>query len=808
MDYLDTRWTKLKDYDFGDEDSTTSETKKFLNSDDNNSPNSSDEEEEWVQQLKRDYGKKSSSNRGRTLFAQKWRLTKCTRLEKYLALGLSVSLLVAVLLTTVVVVRYFSMRGEVELSTYVLSSGQSLETLRSTCISKGCVDASHHVNAYLDESAEPCEDFYAFSCGTWLRDAQIPSGVSHLTSFSELAERNQLKLKRILDRLHPLKNDSEAVRKVHMFYKACRDSDWMEKNALGSVKTLIGQVGNWGLWNSSIWNDEDWSFEQALNKIHKLKNMPLFHMFVASDDIRSNENSIQIEQSGITLPDEEFYTRKDDDKVIRAYKKLMVDVGKLLGGENVENQMREVFEFEKKLASIYESKETLRKADQIHNKMTVEQLQDLCPAIPWLDFMNSMFNTKVTFDEPVVVYTPHYLKNMSDLVIRTERRILANYMVWHLIKPLVPMLSKPFRDAYSGLLRAEKGLDIVDPSWRSCVKQTDSVLGFATGYLFIRDSKKQNAASIKQQIKDMVTAVKESFVLEISSKQWMDTETRLKAIEKVSLLIDMIGFPDWLVDPRALENYYKNLSVTANPFKNYLNARLFYHQKTMNRRSTKPDRTEWHVTPTAVNAFYNSPRNYIAFPSGILQSPFFNPEYPASMNYGSLGTILAHELTHGFDDKGRLFDGQGNMKNWWSKESKSEFERLAKCFEEQYSNFTTKKTKINSKQTLSENIADNGGLKLAFKAYKSLAIDNNNNNIQETLPAVQLTADQLFFVSFAQIWCSTSTASSAEESLIIDRHSPDRIRVLAAISNSEEFSKAFNCPASSKMNPSKKCELW
>ena len=283
MDYLDTRWTKLRDYDFGDNDDSGSEkeTKKFIDSDGESA------DEEWVQQLQKDYGKKPGG-----AYSKKW--SKWTSLEKYLILGLSLASLVAVLLTVIILVKHFRLRNSESLLEFSYPEGVSLGSIRNTCVSEGCVEASHHVRQYLDKTAEPCEDFYKFSCGKWLRDVQIPSGNSRWTSFSQRAEKNQLALKGVLDRLHPLTNDSEAVRKVHMFYKSCNDHEWIEKNAMGSVKSLIAQVGNWGLWNTSEWNDEDWSFEQALNKIHKLKSMPFFYMFVAADDVRSSENTIQV----------------------------------------------------------------------------------------------------------------------------------------------------------------------------------------------------------------------------------------------------------------------------------------------------------------------------------------------------------------------------------------------------------------------------------------------------------------------------------------------------------------------------------
>ena len=283
MDYLDTRWTKLKDYDFGDNDESESETKKFINSDEESG------DEEWVQQLQRDYGRSTTKLK----FGRKW--TNWTGMEKVLMICLTISIIIGIFLSSVLVMQSLSKKNT---NNEVIYESEWVENDGNRkCLSKKCVKASNYVIDYLDEKINPCEDFYQFSCGKWLENIQIPSGNSKWTSFTELSENNHLKLKNILDKLHPLKNDSEAVYKAHMYYKACRDYDWMEHNGLNSLKSLIKSIGSWGLWNATEWNDEDWSFEQALTKIHKLKSMPLFYMSVAADDLKSNENTIRVSES-------------------------------------------------------------------------------------------------------------------------------------------------------------------------------------------------------------------------------------------------------------------------------------------------------------------------------------------------------------------------------------------------------------------------------------------------------------------------------------------------------------------------------
>jgi len=297
MNYLDTRWTKLKDYDFGDHDDSESEKKKFINSDEESG------DEEWVQQLQRDYRRSSTKMR----IGSRW--SNWTGMEKVLLVSLILSAIIGILLSINIVMRNLS-----EKSSSNIGCGWMNEN-KGSCLSENCIEASYQINQRVNRAVNACDDFYHYSCGKWLDNVRIPSGNSKWTSFTELSERNHWKLKKILDNLHPQKNDSEAVHKAHLYYKACRDYKWIEKNGLNSLKSLIKEIGSWGLWDASEWNDEDWSFEQSLTKIHKLKSMPLFYMSVAPDELKSSENTIRVEQSGITLPDEQYYNRPDNDKV-------------------------------------------------------------------------------------------------------------------------------------------------------------------------------------------------------------------------------------------------------------------------------------------------------------------------------------------------------------------------------------------------------------------------------------------------------------------------------------------------------------
>lgn len=742
------------------------------------------EDEEWIQQLERDYGRHSLKKK-----------IKWTRLEKTLTFALLTSLFLIVFLLAALIYSKYR-HGDESLLQFTLG-GQKY------CNTESCVKASHRVFTYADKALNPCDSFYDYACGSWIRDFDLPTTHSKWTSYTEVSDRNQHLLKQILHDIQNKTQTSEALEKVRRFYKSCLKSDYIEKNANKSLERLIEYVGSWALTSRSTWNEEKWSFGDALTRIHHLKSMPLFYMYVAADDRNSTQNIIQIEQSGITLGDESFYNRPKNDKLVKGYLKMMMSTALLLGGsqDSVVKQSLEVFEFEKKLASIYERKDHLKKTEKIYNKITVGELLVLCPAIPWLDYMNSMFSVPVRADESVIVYTPTYLKQMSNLVIKTERRIIANYMVWHLIKPTLPLLSKPFRMTAMELSSKENGLFGLEESWKNCVTKTDSVLGFGTGNLFVTAMKKRGKYNEKK-VKRMLDVIKEEFLFSLRHNEWMDDVTTKKAIEKATSIIEMVGYPSWILSTLRLDDYYKDLNVTDDPLQNFFNAREFYHSKTMDRRGKPVRKNEWHMTPTEVNAYYNAPNNYIALPMGILQSPFFNHEFPQPLNYGALGTIMAHELTHGFDSQGRYFDKNGNLKNWWSNVTITRFKNKTKCLGEHYKSFDpTRETD----KTLAEDFADQGGLKVAYGAFRTA---NYVDGDDRRLPGIDFSPEKLFFLGYAQTWCSLSNSERSKQSKIMDKHSDVRTRVDASLANNKQFADAFGCSLTTRMNPPNKCLVW
>ncbi|XP_065661638.1 endothelin-converting enzyme homolog isoform X2 [Hydra vulgaris] len=736
---------------------TLSQRELLINSSDNDS-----DDQEWIQQLERDYGKRLQKQK------KKW-----TRLEKVLiACVLSCFIFVVFLLTALLYSRY--KHGETFLQ-FTLGGPR-------LCDHKSCVEASYSFSANMDYSENPCQSFYNHACGSFLKGSEFSNFKE--SALQRVSENN---LNKIKSTLTTIKTGGGIISKVRRYYEACLKKDFIEQNSNQSLIDLINYVESWAITNETAWNGEQWNFGQALMRIHHLKSTPLFYMYVAPDDKNSSNNIIKIEQAGLTLGDEKLYSLPEHDKIVLSYKKFMNNIGQLLGAhrETSEKGMEEVFEFEKKLASVYEKKSH----GTDHTKMTVADLLSLCPAIPWLDYLNNMFKHAVKSDEPVVVYTPHFLKSMSDLVIKTERRIIANYMVWHLIKPVLTLFSKPYRMAVLEFSKNEISAKGVEDGWRGCISKTDSVFGFATGYLLIQEMEK--VGFFKKEVEKMSAMIKEAFIHNIQKLNWMDDITKRLAEEKANSIIEMVGYPNWLKNIDALNKFYENLTVTDNPLRNYFNAREFFHERMMERRGHPVQKDEWHMMPTEVNVFFNSPNNVIAVPAGIIQSPFFDSGFPIAINYGALGSMIGNALTHGFDLQGQHFDKFGNLVNWWSKPTASMFANYSKCFENQHDSQDTQSVDY------SEIIADNGGVKMAFNAFKTSSYIRGEDKL---LPGLQMTPNQMFFMGYAQTMCSVQKEHAKKFF--------QKERVDMVLRNNEDFSTAFNCPVGSKMNPVKKCHVW
>uniref|UniRef100_A0A673FWE8 Endothelin-converting enzyme 1 n=1 Tax=Sinocyclocheilus rhinocerous TaxID=307959 RepID=A0A673FWE8_9TELE len=609
------------------------------------------------------------------------------------------------------------------------------------CLSEPCVSVASTVLGALDRSVDPCQDFYNFACGGWMRKNPLPEGKSRWGPFSNLWEHNMAIMKNLLENTS-MKSLSKAEQKTQWYYQACMNESKIEELGAKPLQDLINQTGGWGL--KDPWDKDN--FQEVLRIVSaSFRASPFFTVFVSTDSKSSNSNIIQVDQSGLGLPSREYYLNKTaNEKYLKAYLSFLVELGILLGGseETSQKMMQEIIDFETALAHITVPQEERRDEMKIYHK-----IQTLAPAVDWMPFLSAVFTPVALNDsEPVVVYAKEYLQKVSELISNTNKSVLNNYMIMKVVRKMVSILDQRFQDAEQRFLEVMYGTKkSCTPRWKLCVSDTDSALGFALGALFVKATFSEDSKAFV----NMVSEIKWAFEGSLKTVGWMDPKTKKAAKEKADAIYNMVGYPKFIMKPKELDMVFNDFDVVSDLyFQNVMNYYNFSARVTANQLRKAPNRDQWSMTPPTVNAYYNPTKNEMVLPAGILQAPFYNHAWPKAMNFGGIGVVMGHELTHAFDDQGREYDKDGNLRQWWQNSSVEAFKQQTQCMVEQYSNYSINKEPLNGKHTLGENIADNGGLRAAYKAYINWI---EKNGEEATLPALGMTNRQLFFVGFAQV---------------------------------------------------------
>ncbi|NP_001356106.1 endothelin-converting enzyme 1 isoform a [Mus musculus] len=672
------------------------------------------------------------------------------------------------------------------------------------CLTEACVSVTSSILNSMDPTVDPCQDFFSYACGGWIKANPVPDGHSRWGTFSNLWEHNQAVIKHLLE--NATASVSEAERKAQVYYRACMNETRIEELRAKPLMELIEKLGGWNI--TGPWAKDNFQDTLQVVTAH-YRTSPFFSVYVSADSKNSNSNVIQVDQSGLGLPSRDYYLNKtENEKVLTGYLNYMVQLGKLLGGgdeDAIRPQMQQILDFETALANITIPQEKRRDEELIYHKVTAAELQTLAPAINWLPFLNTIFYpVEINESEPIVVYDKEYLRQVSTLINNTDKCLLNNYMMWNLVRKTSSFLDQRFQDADEKFMEVMYGTKkTCIPRWKFCVSDTENNLGFALGPMFVKATFAEDSKNIASEI---IMEIKKAFEESLSTLKWMDEETRRSAKEKADAIYNMIGYPNFIMDPKELDKVFND--YTAVPDLYFENAMRFFNfswRVTADQLRKAPNRDQWSMTPPMVNAYYSPTKNEIVFPAGILQAPFYTRSSPNALNFGGIGVVVGHELTHAFDDQGREYDKDGNLRPWWKNSSVEAFKQQTECMVQQYSNYSVNGEPVNGRHTLGENIADNGGLKAAYRAYQNWV---KKNGAEQTLPTLGLTSNQLFFLGFAQVWCSVRTPESSHEGLITDPHSPSRFRVIGSLSNSKEFSEHFRCPPGSPMNPHHKCEVW
>ncbi len=640
----------------------------------------------------------------------------------------------------------------------------------------------------IDTSVSPCDDFYAYACGSWMKSTPIPEDRSSWSrSFHDIDERNQKVLKEILEGYAAGKNASDPyAKKLADYWTTCMDEESIEKGGLKPLAEAFATID--GLKDSK-------DLAATVRALYALGLHPLVGFGSGQDYKDATQVIGQLDQGGLGLPDRDYYfdKGKKPDEIRAAY---VEHVGKMLALAGLESESaKTIMKIETQLASAAMTRVERRDPKKVYHRMTLKQLVKLAPDFGFETFVTGL---NVAADAPINVVSLNSAKKLGDLK-KEKPEDLRVYLKWHVLQERAGSLPKAFvEEDFRFTSQNLSGAKAILPRWKRCVKSTEASLGEALGQGFVKatfgpDGKAETLAMIGE-----IEAIMQKDLEQIP---WMDDVTRKRALDKLHKVKNKIGYPD------AWRNYDTLVISREAHAKNVLAAEAFETKRQLAKIGKPLDRKEWYWPPSTVNAGYDPNMNEMSFPAGILQPPFYNKKAPDALNYGAIGMVMGHELTHGFDDEGRQFDGDGNMSEWWTAKVNKEFDKRASCVVKQFDGYVAlpdpdpkNELKVNGKLTLGENIADLGGLKLSYLAYKSAHKD---------APAVgNFTPDQQFFLGYAQAWCQNARPQYRAMLTKVDPHSPPMWRVNGPVSNMPEFASAFQCKAGSKMVRADRCEVW
>uniref|UniRef100_A0A8C7JPG8 Membrane metalloendopeptidase like 1 n=1 Tax=Oncorhynchus kisutch TaxID=8019 RepID=A0A8C7JPG8_ONCKI len=690
----------------------------------------------------------------------------------------------------------------------------------NVCTTPECVTAAARLLQNMDATVGACQNFYQYACGGWLERHVIPETSSRHSVFDILRDKLEIVLK---GPMHD--QDRDAFKKAKTLYSSCMNETLIEQLDSKPLMRLIDSIGDWPVasedWNSAT--EQAWSLEDTLATLnsHYHKKV-ILDMYVWTDDRDSRRHIIYIDQPGLGMPSRDYYFNDGNYKRVReAYLQFMVSMARIARearnltqeDDRVVEEMVQVLDLETDIANATSPAEERQDVTILYNKMTLSKLQESfnLNGFNWTRFVRGVLSSvavDLQREEEVVVYSSPYLEKMNNVLSKHTVRTLQNYLTWQLVMERVSSLSRRFKDARAQYRKALYGTTVEEARWRDCVRYVQGSMENAVGALYVRET---FAGESKRMVSDLISKIQEAYVETLEELNWMDDQSKEKAREKAMAIKEHIGYPDHILEESnlKLDQEYAHLNFSEeNYFENVLENLQAEAHKTLKKLREPVDPDMWIIGAAVVNAFYSPNRNQIVFPAGILQPPFFSKQQLQALNFGGIGMVIGHEITHGFDDNGRNFDKDGNMLNWWSNYSAEHFKDQSQCMVQQYGNFNWKLAggqNVSGISTLGENIADNGGVRQAYKAYMKW-VEREGEELR--LPGLDMDHKQLFFLNFAQVWCGAYRPEYASQCIKTDSHSPLEYRVLGSLQNFGAFSDAFQCKPGTPMNPEIKCRVW
>ena len=644
----------------------------------------------------------------------------------------------------------------------------------------------------IDKTIDPCVDFYQYACGNWLKKSEIPADQSQWVSFIELRERNLEVEHNILENVAAGGPSRGAVdQKIGDLYGSCMDEKSVDAKGIAPLKPELDRI--------ATAPDKSGLIDEIAH-VHMTGPAPLFAFYSTPDLHNADQVIADIDQGGLTLPDRDYYIKEDNPKM-KEMRQHLVDYATqvfTLSGQTPQQaaaSAQTVLRIETALAKASMDRTSRRDPKNRDHKMTRDEAVALGP-----DFYLNRYFTDVgapNFTQ-LNVTNPEFFKQVNGVLESESLDALKTYVSWHVLSSGAPWLSQPFVDANFKFQQNLTGQKEIQARWKRCVGLTDHELGEALGQRYVDVTFGPDG---KQRMLKMVDALEKSLADDIRDLSWMSEETKKQAKVKLDAIRNKIGYPDVFRD-------YSSVTIKPDDLiGNIARAEEFESKRDIAKIDKPLDRKEWGMTPPTVNAYYSGSFNEIVFPAGILQPPFFDKNMDDAVNFGGIGLVIGHELTHGFDDQGRKFDPQGNLHDWWTEQDAKEFEKRVSCVADEYSNFVAvDDLKLNGRLTLGENTADNGGARIALMALEHMIADDKSGKEGQKIDGY--TPEQRFFLGFARVWCEKRRPEIARTRVLTDPHSPGKYRVDGVVQNMPEFQKAFGCKAGQPMVAENACHVW
>ena len=645
--------------------------------------------------------------------------------------------------------------------------------------------------ANMDKSVKPGDDFYTYAGGTWVKNNPVPAKETRWGSFNQLRDFNVNAVKKVLETAVADKKAAagSVTKRVADFYSAGMDSVTIEKRGYTPISAMLKEV-------------------EAINSKAGVQKMmarlrvsgaasPLYGFSVGQDRKNVEVMIPQLSQGGTTLPDRDYYLKNDgrNPQIQEAYKKYISKLFTLTGSSTVDAEQKAitVFRLEKQLAAAQMSRVEMRDPYKTYNKFQLEALSKTTSGINWRE---ALADLKIKKEDTILVNNPAFFKEVAGMLNTVSVQDWKTYLQWNILKAAAPYLSSSFVDATFSFTQVVSGQRTQTPRWERTSLLTDGSVGELLGQLYVKEYFKPEA---KVRMTELVSNLRKAFAVRINKLDWMSPATKIKALAKLTAFRPKIGYPDkW--------RNYDGLVINRNTyFENIKNVGEWNYNYMINQLGKPVDRERWGMTPPTVNAYYNATLNEIVFPAGILQLPFFDSKADDALNYGGIGAVIGHEMSHGFDDNGSKYDADGTLRNWWTEEDRTKFDAKTKTLSKQYDDYTVLDTiHVNGKLTLGENIGDLGGLNVAYEAFKMTPQGKSSATIDGFTP------DQRFFLAWAQVWRGNILPQTEAQLIITDTHSPNQFRTIGAPVNMDAWYNAFSVKEGDKLykKPEDRIRIW